>query len=164
MKKTILFVVSLFAFLLLANSADAQMHSVSVKGTMRGSKKHQDINTMRVNLPATGTSDSDYPKVSIARPGARVWTLGELREFLPTLAVAINPKYTDVGADNVTILRTEFGKDYLSMEIHIVTPSVKKKGYNFNAKKIFWCDLNEYGEIVKSGQRKLGYYYTKASR
>ncbi len=165
MKKTILFVVSLFAFLLLANSISAQMRTISVRGTMRGSKKHEAVNTMRVNLPATGTSDSDYPKVRIARPGARVWTLGELREFLPKLAVSVNPDYDIVTADKVRILRTEFSKDFLSVEIHFKAPSDDRDGYDFNLKLVFWCYFNEYGEITKSGKRDLGnYYYTPTSR
>ncbi len=165
MKKTILFVISLFAFLLLANSADAQMHKVSVRDVQKWSSKHGDIDAFRVNLPATGTSDSDYPKVKgSVFPGVRIWTLGELYDFLPRLAMSVNPKYNDMSRNNVKIIRTEFGKNFVSIEIHFKEPANNKEGYDFNFKTVFWCYLNDYGEITKSGQRKIGkYYYTKAS-
>ncbi len=166
MKKILTILFTTFAFMmLLANSVSAQMRTVSVRTQYKSSYNHADTHTMRVRLKATGTSDSDYPAVRIARPGARVWTLGELREFLPKLAVSVDPDYYEVTADNVRILRTEFSKDFLSMEIHFKKRSNDRKDYDFNCKFVLWCYFNEYGEITKSGERSLGnYYYTLASR
>ncbi len=94
MKKTVFFLVSLFAFMMITNIANGQMRSVAVQGSL-WSDKHEDINTIRRDLPATGTSDDDYPAVGQADQGARVWTIGELKRIFPKLALSINPKYTN---------------------------------------------------------------------
>ncbi len=161
MKKILTTLVTVFVFTMVANIVNAQMHGVSVKQDVQFGDSHEDINTKRVWLKATGTSDDDYPAIRVAMPGARVWTIGEIKEFIPKLALAINPKYYDVTPDKVQIIRTSFGKKYISIRFLFTSKSEKKPGSLYNLKTIFRCSFDDNGNIINPKKENLEVYYTK---
>ncbi len=115
MKKILTTLVTIFVFTMVANTVNAQMHRVSVQGIDKYSDKQEDINAHRTSCKATGTSDTDYPAVEYAPPGVRIWTIGEIKQFIPKLALAIDPEYDDVTSDKVEIIKTVFGKKSISI-------------------------------------------------
>ncbi len=146
--------------MMFANTTNAQMHSVSVQTTER-SHNQEDIHAERVWCKATGTTDSDYPAVKYAPPGVRIWTIGEIKQFLPKLAVAIDPDYADMTSDTFEIIRASFGKKYITVTFLFRKPSTKKEGYLFNNKAVFWCDFDDNGNIIDPKEKDLEIYYTQ---
>lgn len=160
MKKIVVILVSLFAFVMTANSVSAQMRTVKVNSVK--SSRHEDINKWRYNLPATGTSDDDYPAVRMATPGSRVLTIGEIKALLPKMLEAAGFGKPDPGK-RYDITRANFeskGKS-LSVWVTLSSPSVNKRheGKWCYYDSYVWSRFDEHGNIVKSEENMVGDLY-----
>ncbi len=159
MRNFLITFVSVFAFMMFANTTNAQMHSVSVQTTER-SHNQEDIHAERVWCKATGTSDSDYPAVKYAPAGVRIWTIGEVKQFLPKIGDALG--YSGISPDKISgIVRTSFGERYIAITFVFTDISDNKEGYLFNSKSTFSCDFDEAGNIINATEKDEGVYYTQ---
>lgn len=163
MKKIVVILVSLFVFMMTANSVSAQVRTVKVNSVK--SSRHEDINKWRYNLPATGTSDDDYPAVRMATPGSRVLTIGEIKALLPKMLEAAGFGRLEPN-ERCQITRANFESKGKSLSVWVIISgpmsNKKYKGKWYYYPTYVWTRFDESGNIVKSEENRQGdYWYAK---